>query len=55
MQNYQLYARILRLVTDHAEHCRTSARNNGQNEQHLFSVAREIIAGELTANGLVWC
>lgn len=47
-----LNARILRLVTDHAEQCVRDAINNKQDPDYLFRIVREEIAQD---RGLVWC
>jgi hypothetical protein len=53
--NWPLYARILRLDTDHDQHCRQRAIQSNQDPDGLRNVVREFIAGDLTKFGLVWC
>jgi hypothetical protein len=52
MLDYQLYARILRLETDHEAHCRLRAVQSGQDPQTLHIIVRDIIAAD---RSLVWC
>lgn len=54
-QSYSLYARILRLTTDFPEDCRRRMIDNGQDPEGLFDVVRDVVAGMLTNDGLVWC
>ncbi len=52
--NYALYARILRLTTDYPEECRRRMRDNRQDPEGLFDIVREVIATQLSEDGLVW-
>lgn len=49
-KNYQLYARILRLVTTYETECKRPAP--GYDPEYLFNVARDVIASDAD---LVWC
>jgi hypothetical protein len=53
--NWPLYARVLRLDTDHDQHCRQRAIQSHQDPDGLRNVVRDFIAADLTKLGLVWC
>lgn len=52
MNNYQLYARVLRLFTDFEEYCRICGMQSGQDADGMRNIVRNVIYPD---HSLVWC